>query len=157
MSECRTCKHLHEEYKGCDHCCDYSGYVAVTDRNVLDHKDEVNEMISKVHEALEGRYELNGEDLHTIQFLLCQHANHIPDIKKKVDHLPDTGKVMRAEKFYPIWNSNPDNHYMGLIGFAADYAAYVSEIKAKEFCRWYFSISNIDVDEIYRRWKAAGK
>lgn len=32
---------------------------------------ELHEIIHKVHEDMEGRYDLTGEDLHTIHYLLC--------------------------------------------------------------------------------------
>ena len=32
----------------------------------------VAEAIAKVHEAMEGRYDLTGEDLYNIHYLLCK-------------------------------------------------------------------------------------
>ena len=36
---------------------------------------EIYEMIHKVHEALEGRYDLDGYDLTTIYYFLCEYSN----------------------------------------------------------------------------------
>jgi hypothetical protein len=36
---------------------------------------ELHEAITKVHESLEGRYDLNGYDLHEIHGLLCDMQN----------------------------------------------------------------------------------
>ncbi len=38
----------------------------------MEDEIEIKEMISNVHEALEGRYELSGYDLHTIHYFLCE-------------------------------------------------------------------------------------
>lgn len=38
----------------------------------MEEIEDLKEMISNVHEALEGRYELTGYDLHMIHGLLCE-------------------------------------------------------------------------------------
>jgi hypothetical protein len=40
-------------------------------RNNID-KAELTEMIAKVHDDMEGRYNLTGEDIYTIHYLLCK-------------------------------------------------------------------------------------
>jgi hypothetical protein len=36
---------------------------------------EESEIISKVHDDMEGRYDLTGEDMHTIHAMLCENAS----------------------------------------------------------------------------------
>ncbi len=40
--------------------------------NTLTTDKELSEIIAKVHESIEGRYDLDGLDLHNIQALLCK-------------------------------------------------------------------------------------
>lgn len=48
----------------------------------MEDEIEIKEMISNVHEALEGRYELSGYDLHTIHYFLCEFDSlfYKPDV-----------------------------------------------------------------------------
>jgi len=51
--------------------------------------EDLKEMISNVHEALEGRYDLTGYDLHMIHGLLCEfdvlsNSNNKPLVKANV-------------------------------------------------------------------------
>ena len=38
-------------------------------------KEEIQNLISKLHESCEGRYDLNGQDLHEIHALLNEYSN----------------------------------------------------------------------------------
>lgn len=52
----------------------YNPNISTITRSVKEESQEVNELIYKVHEDMEGRYDLTGEDLYYIHAALCDLA-----------------------------------------------------------------------------------
>jgi hypothetical protein len=51
---------------------------------------ETPELIHKVHEDLEGRYDLTGEDLYFIHAALCEYAqlqSEVSELKAEIEKL----------------------------------------------------------------------
>ena len=48
-----------------------SQFKGESNEGELKATERLSEMISKVHDDMEGRYDLTGDDLHEIQHLLC--------------------------------------------------------------------------------------
>ena len=53
---------------------------------------ELSEMITNIHEAMEGRYSLTGEDLHTMHAQLCSQQPKQKEWISVKDRLPENGE-----------------------------------------------------------------
>ena len=91
-----------------------------------EEEKELSEMISKVHDCAEGRYELTGQDCYEIQSLLCQlQDGTIKQLQSRIAELEEQRRKIFTEGTIAMWNEiqkhpyssavpNPVNPYLKL-------------------------------------------
>jgi hypothetical protein len=73
---------------------------------------ELHEAIAKVHEAMEGRYELDGFDLHHIHGLLCEQ-------QVKNCNTPDVSVCTCALESTDVYDD--EGNYLGYVCLGCGY------------------------------------
>jgi hypothetical protein len=65
---------------------------------VEQYNEDLNDMINKVHEACEGRYNLDGYELHVIESALCE----LNDLKNLPNELRAVNRNEQLKEFFPV-------------------------------------------------------
>lgn len=91
---------IREDYGTCDF--DIISFEEFCElEHVIKETDGLSVSISKVHESMEGRYELTGTDLYDIHFFLCEHQGH-ENWKKLISGAKQSGAWKPKEVDEPV-------------------------------------------------------